>query len=133
MTLKIEMIGFDEDRTVRDEVATGLHHVHIRLNTAPPWEWEQLFDERRKSPRYSMRRRASVQGEYIVIRCALDELERYHFGPLKEDIDYVNRAYAAKQEADERQRLAAEAAASAEKEHVSSKLGSIRIPGASED
>jgi hypothetical protein len=40
-----------------------------------------------------MKRRGRVEGDHIVIHCALDEIDKHHMPELKETLDRVNERY----------------------------------------
>lgn len=89
----VRIVGVDKELTVRDGEHHGLFHVHLELSPPPPEGWDEFFDEERSFPRHTMWRRAWVEGGRIIIKCALDELEKYHLRDLKRDVEATNRKY----------------------------------------
>jgi len=59
----------------------------------PPAEWHLFFDQNRSFPRHNMWRKAWVERDCIVVKCALEEIERYHLRDLKEDVAKTNSDY----------------------------------------
>lgn len=86
----LSIIDLDEDRTFKPDPARALFHMYLRLSGEPATEWEQIFEAERRFPRHSMWRKAWIEGNYVVIHCVPDELERYHLGDLKQDVRNAN-------------------------------------------
>jgi hypothetical protein len=69
--------------------------VYFQISASPTGEWIQLFDNQRRIP---MGRnmiggcRADVSGNYIVLDCIPEELERQH-EYLKHDVAIANGKY----------------------------------------
>ena len=105
----ISIVSLDVGRTEQSKTASGLRLMHLKLSQSPSNEWEILFNNQRQFPRHSMWRGASISGNFIVVDCVPEEIERL-LGDLKEDVSVVNgkyQEYLAKKAAEE-QRIAAE-------------------------
>jgi hypothetical protein len=124
----IKITGADEKLTHVPEPSRPLmYDVYLTLSESPPSPWSQLFDETWRQHLYSMKRRAQVVGQHIVIHCPLDEIETSQKPELLKVIAEVNGRY--RQFADQqaaRDKLAAEQAAAAEKRKKET-LGGLRF------
>ncbi|WP_411824672.1 hypothetical protein [Leptospira sp. 'Mane'] len=89
----INLIGADKEKTQISRQGTTLHNVYLELSSPPPKKWVDLFNEERSFPRHSMWRNANIRGNYVIIECPLDELERYHLNDIKNDILNSNSKY----------------------------------------
>lgn len=90
----IKIVGAAEDLTHAPNPAKpAMYDVYLKLSADPPHEWAQLFDQEWENRFYSMKRRGRVEGDHIVIHCALDEIEPHHMPELKETLDRVNERY----------------------------------------
>jgi hypothetical protein len=87
---EIRIVGIVKERTRQDEQYSGLQDFFLQLSARPPLGWEPHFIQARSFPRHSMWRDAWLEGDCIVIKCALDELSRYHLKDLKEDVVTAN-------------------------------------------
>jgi hypothetical protein len=67
--------------------------MYLTLSAAPPEEWAQIFEERRRFPRHTSWRNAWIEGASIVIDCVPEEIERVHLSDLKEDVAACNKGY----------------------------------------
>lgn len=72
-----------------------MHDVYLKLSDVPPDAWAQVFEEAWHLRFYSMKRRARVEGEHIVIHCALEEIEPHHKPELLAVIAETNQRYRA--------------------------------------
>lgn len=89
----IHITGADESLSHRPDPNKGLYDVYLTLSASPPVVWAQLFQQDWDTQFYSMRRRASVEGAYVVIRCAPEELNQHHLPRLKESVARSNARY----------------------------------------
>lgn len=90
----IRIVGADEDLTHAPNPAKpATYDVYLKLSDSPPHEWAQLFDQEWQNRLYSMKRRGHVEGDHIVIHCALLEIEPHHMPELTETLDRVNEHY----------------------------------------
>jgi len=87
---KLKIIGILKDRTRQDREYSGLQDYYFQLSRRPSSDWVHFFDESRRFPRHSMWRRAWVEGDCVVVKCATDELQRYHLKDLKQDVANAN-------------------------------------------
>jgi hypothetical protein len=89
----IRIIGVDKSRTLRPDPEKQLYDVYFQLSANPSNNWIILFDQERRFPRHNMWRKAWVEGSFIVVRCALDEIEKYHLEDIKIDVEKTNKNY----------------------------------------
>jgi len=89
----IKITDLEVELTRQSDTASGLRYMYLKLSGSPPSEWSEIFRAEREFPRHTMWRRAWIQGDYIVIDCAPDEIEKYHLRDLKQDVDNSNRKY----------------------------------------
>ena len=87
----IRIIGLDEELTTRADPTEVLYDVHFVLSTETPVRWGQLF-QARLGTRGVAGRRAWPQRKYLVVRCAIDEVERV-LTALRPMLEAVNREY----------------------------------------
>lgn len=87
---EIKIIGILKDRTRQDREYSGLQDYYFQLSKRPSRDWIHFFDESRRFPRHSMWRRAWIEGDCVVVKCATDELQRYHLNDLKQDVANAN-------------------------------------------
>jgi len=91
--IELRIVGVAKDRTRQDSQYSGLQDYYFQLSSMPPAEWHLFFEQNRSFPRHSMWRKAWVERDCIVIKCALEEIERYHLSDLKEDVAKTNSDY----------------------------------------
>jgi len=91
----ISIIDLDLSKSYNPDPQKALYNMYLRLSQPPPEEWQQIFDAERRFPRHTMWRRAWIEGEYIVIHCVPEELEKYHLRDLQEDVKTCNEKYRA--------------------------------------
>jgi hypothetical protein len=103
----IRIVGLDEDRTTRADPTQPLYDVHFVLSAAAPAGWGQIL-QARLGPRGIDGRRAWPQSRYIVVRCAIDEVERV-LAALRPLVEAANRECRAWSAAVDRARLEGEA------------------------
>ncbi|MDX8377667.1 MAG: hypothetical protein R8L53_06545 [Mariprofundales bacterium] len=83
---EIKIIGILKDRTRQDCEHSGLQDYYFQLSSIPLRNWVHFFNESRSFPRHSMWRRAWIDTDCVVVKCAINELQRYHLKDLKEDV-----------------------------------------------
>ena len=88
---EVRIVGVIKERIRQDSQFRGLHDVYFQLAPSPPAGWREQFMRAREFPRHSMWRKAWIEGDCIVIKCALDELERFHLRDLKQDVATANK------------------------------------------
>lgn len=91
---ELKIIGILKERTQQDSEYSGLQDYYFQLSKTPPLNWVHFFEESRRFPRHSMWRRAWVEGDCVVVKCATDELQRYHLKDLKQDVTNANESLA---------------------------------------
>jgi len=91
---EIKIIGILKERTRQDHEHSGLQDYYFQLSKRPSRDWSHFFDASRQFPRHSMWRRAWVEDDCVVIKCAADELQRYHLRDLKQDVAKANESLA---------------------------------------
>ena len=89
----ITIITLDESRTHNPDPSKLLYDVYFTLSASPPAAWREIFDTERKFPRHTCWRRAWIEGAAIVVHAPLDEIEKYHFADLVEDVQNTNAKY----------------------------------------
>lgn len=89
----IKIVGIVNERTRQDRQYSGLQDYFFQLSSQPPTDWVHFFKESRRFPRHTMWRDAWIEGDCVVVKCALDELERYHVEDLKKDVETANQNY----------------------------------------
>lgn len=88
---EIKIVGIVKERTQQDREFSGLQDFYLQLSKRPSRDWEHFFEKSRSFARHSMWRRAWIEGDCIVVKCALDELSRYHLRDLKQDVAQANQ------------------------------------------
>ncbi|MCK4295243.1 MAG: toll/interleukin-1 receptor domain-containing protein [Candidatus Marinimicrobia bacterium] len=91
--VEIKITDLDINRSYNPDETKALYNMYIKLSSNPQYEWKQIFEAERRFPRHSMWRRAWVEGDYIVVYCVPDELEKYHLRDIKEDVNMSNIKY----------------------------------------
>lgn len=89
----IHIIDLDLQRSYNPEPEMALLNMYLKLSGNPPSDWKEIFDAERRFPRHTMWRRAWSEGDYIVVYCVPDELEKYHLRDLREDVLNANQKY----------------------------------------
>ena len=89
----IIIVGLDVDKTQPSDKASGLRHMFLRLSERPGNDWVKIFEGERSFARQSMWRDAWIEGNYIVVDCVPEEIEKYHLKDLKEDVSNSNTKY----------------------------------------
>lgn len=92
-SLDIRIVGVVNERTHQDPKYPGIQHYYFQLSEMPPTNWNLFFDKSRSRPRHNMWRKAWIEGDCVVIRCALEEIEQYHLRDLKKDVARANADY----------------------------------------
>ena len=90
---ELKIVGVIKERTHQDPKLSGLQDYYFKLSKRPPSGWNRFFDEVRSFPRHSMWRKAWIEGDCVVLNCALDEIEQYHLRDLKQDVATANEKY----------------------------------------
>ncbi|PLX68170.1 MAG: hypothetical protein C0603_08670 [Denitrovibrio sp.] len=85
----IKIIGILKERTRQDSEYSGLQDYFFQLSKSPSGDWVHFFNQSRKFPRHTMWRRAWVEGDCVVVKCASGELQN-HLNDLKKDVADAN-------------------------------------------
>lgn len=124
----IKIIGADSELTnVPDASRPMMYDVYLKLSGDPPHEWVQAFDQSRQHRLYMKKRRARIEGEYLVIHSPLDEIEKYHKPELVAVTVQLNQDYrqhAARMAVRQKQIAEEQAAADQKKKNT---LGAIKF------
>lgn len=89
----IKIVEFDDSLTSKPDPRYALYNMHLKLSDYPPPEWNLIFDAEWKSFWYSMKRKAWISGDYIIIYCVPEELEKYHKEYLETAVNAANEKY----------------------------------------
>jgi len=89
----IKIVGPDKEKTHKVEDGKELYDVYFELSGEPPISWIKFFNESRRFSRHFMWRETRVDGKYVVVRCCLDEVKKYHANDIKTDVKYANEKY----------------------------------------
>jgi len=89
----IRILEIDDTKSYKPDPTKMLYNIYLKLSSVPPLEWQQIFEVERRFPRHTMWRKAWIDGEYIIIHCVPDEIEKYHAKDLKEDVANSNLKY----------------------------------------
>lgn len=89
----ILILELDDRRSYKPDPAKTLYNLFLRLSALPSEEWRRIFEAERSFPRHSMWRKAWIDGQYIVVHCPLNELERFHARDLHDDLRSTNSKF----------------------------------------
>jgi len=89
----LKIIEIDDSKSYKPDPTKLLYNIYLKLSAPPPLEWHQIFEAERRFPRHTMWRHAWIEGEYIVIHCVPDEIEKYHANDIKEDVKSANSKF----------------------------------------
>jgi len=87
----IKIVGIDQKSSTRE--SGDLFNVALNLSTAPPPEWNQLFNANWGGVLYSMKRKAYASRGLIIITCVPAELETDHISYLNAAVAETNATY----------------------------------------
>jgi hypothetical protein len=87
----IRIVGLDEERTARADPSEPLYDVHFVLSAEAPVGWGQIA-QAHLGPGGVAGRRAWPQSRYVVVRCAIGEVERV-LAALRPILEETNRQY----------------------------------------
>jgi hypothetical protein len=110
----VRIVALDDSKSFKPDDTKTLYNLYLELSDAPPEEWQRIFDAERSFPRHTMWRKAWIEGGFIVLYCAPDELEKYHLEDLKTDVRNANSKYReylislAREEVRQREQMTAE-------------------------
>ena len=83
----------DESMTTQPDPNKDKYDFHYPLSDAPTKRWINILNDIRSHPRSLTQRKARVQGEYLIINCPKNELEKYHRPELLQDVLDTNKKY----------------------------------------
>lgn len=83
----------DVSRTYQPDERYNLNNYYFELSKLPSYEWQQIFLAERAFPRHTMWREAWIEGNFIIIYCMMDEIEKYHFNDLLSDVESTNKKF----------------------------------------
>jgi hypothetical protein len=93
----LRIVDLDEQKSHQPDARKAFYHLYLKLSALPPEEWRRLFETRWNIlPRRYTWRHAWVEGEFIIVHCAPEELddERYQIlRYLKEAVSGTNYQY----------------------------------------
>ena len=89
----IKIVDLDVSATRSSGRGGALREMYLQLSNTPSAPWSEIFQNERAFPRHSMWRDAWISGEYIVVDCVPEELERDHLPYLKQDVANTNQKY----------------------------------------
>jgi hypothetical protein len=89
----IKIIEIDDSKSYKPDSLKLLYNIYFKLSAPPPLEWQQIFEAERRFSRHTMWRDAWIEGEYIIINCVPDEIEKYHASDIKKDVKNTNSKY----------------------------------------
>jgi hypothetical protein len=89
----IKILEIDDSKSYKPDALKLLYNIYLKLSSSPPLEWQQIFEAERRFPRHTMWRDAWIEGEYIIIHCVPDEIEKHHANDLKKDVKNSNLKY----------------------------------------
>ncbi|PEU28638.1 hypothetical protein CN532_11475 [Bacillus wiedmannii] len=89
----IRVISVDKGKTYNPDKEKTLYNVYFNLSNFPSREWVEIFEVERRFPRHSMWRKAWVEENYMVIHCPLDEVKKFHYKDVLQDVDNTNARY----------------------------------------
>ncbi|AEF45930.1 hypothetical protein SerAS12_2811 [Serratia sp. AS12] len=85
----MKIIGIDSDRSSTDE---GMGERYLELDNHPPRDWLPFFEQTHKNYFSMSKRRARIEGNYLVVNCPLVELQS-QINALKEQLVMATRNY----------------------------------------
>lgn len=124
-SLDLRIVGVVKERTRQDPNFSGLQDYYFQLSAMPPPKWNLFFDKSRSFPRHNMWRDAWIEGDCVVVKCAVEEIERYHLRDLKEDVAKANADYTQALRIHEEQKRRKRKLARKQKEERDSKLDQL--------
>lgn len=89
----IRIVTLDVAKSHKPDPSKSLYNMYLKLSSLPPSEWRQIFDAERRFPRHAMWRDAWIEGDYIVVHCVPDEIEKYHGNDIGIDVRNTNLKY----------------------------------------
>jgi hypothetical protein len=89
----IKIIDWDVNKTRPSDKGSEMRQVYLKLSSTPTQTWRDFFNQSTQLTIDSMKRETWLEGEYIVIDCVPDELEKHHLKNLKKHVQFANENY----------------------------------------
>ncbi|MGE3062976.1 MAG: hypothetical protein AB7T10_05015 [bacterium] len=89
--MNIELKSIDKIKTFNPDKNYALYNVYIELTETPDQIWMEIFKIIWSQIWYSMKRKAWIENNYLIIHSPLDEIEKYHIQFLKKAIELTNK------------------------------------------
>ena len=86
----IRITGLDTHKSQDFPAQDGTQRLYLTLSAVPSTTWREIFDRESSMPPHLIRRDASIEGAFLVIRCTPEQLETHHLAFLKEDVKNAN-------------------------------------------
>ncbi len=123
----INLLAVVSEKTTRPDKTKDLYNVYFKLSATPDSLWKEIFNHVHENRFSLMLRKAYVQGEYILVYCGLDEVQKHHVGILKQDLIDTNRYYKEHLIKIEKQQEKERIEEQRSKQEVADKLNNIKI------
>ncbi|XGJ93509.1 hypothetical protein AB6T09_10900 [Serratia marcescens] len=78
--------------TNMSSVEKGMGDRYLVLDQKPSYDWIQFFEQAHKEYFSMSKRRAKIQGQYLVVNCPLDEIQN-QINQLQEQLATATRDY----------------------------------------
>ena len=91
--IDIRITDLDEEMTRQSDTASGLRHLYLELSANPPNNWKEIFEHLHANSFDLMKRRAWIEGNYIVIDCVPEEIAAHHLPALKQEVAQTNKLF----------------------------------------
>lgn len=88
---EIRIVGLNTGKTRRTLGAYTSYQVHFELSGNTPLAWRDIFGREWKD--LNSTQEAGVDGRFLVIHCALQEIAGTYLPALKKAVDATNAAY----------------------------------------
>ena len=88
---EIRITRMNADKTRQDIGSATMYHVYFELSVHPPSGWRDLFAG--EWERMKMTRAVSIDGGFLVLQCALEEVAATQLPALKKAVVATNAAY----------------------------------------
>lgn len=94
--IEVRITGINTDKTRKADGSESLYAVYLVLSTAPPQPWRDLFMQEWKklnSREPGLWQEVSIDREFLVLNCRLEEVEAVRLPALKEVVAATNTSY----------------------------------------
>jgi hypothetical protein len=89
----IKIISLDVDKTRPSSRGSEMRHLYLKLSSTPTQTWMDFFEQSKHLTIEGTERETWFEGNYIVVDCVPDELEKHHLNNLKKHIQFANENY----------------------------------------